>query len=183
MSDRRQSHYGNVEATLLFLPPLPDRFRSLQNKNMPDVSLAAAALRFDSQSLPATSSLDVLIIDADELSSMRLEALSESCGHGALSVASVEQARQAMTAVHFPILIVDALLGDGSGIDLCREYRARYPKNAVYIMMLSMLETASDLEMEMAAGADGQVGKHSSDEQLIEHLRLAAAAMKLPGKF
>ena len=156
----------------------------LKKKNMPDSLLAAARVRLDSQSLPAAgSSLDVLIIDADELSAMRLEALSESYGHGALSVSSVDQARQAMTAVHFPILIVDALLGDGAGIDLCHEYRARYPKNAVYIMMLSMLETASDIEMEMAVGADAHVGKHSSDEYLIEQLRLAASAMKLAGKF
>ncbi|MET0499285.1 MAG: response regulator [Steroidobacteraceae bacterium] len=150
---------------------------------MPDVLLAASATPIDSQPLPVTgSSLDVLIIDADELSSMRLEALSESCGHGAFSVTSVDQARQALTAVHFPILIVDALLGDGSGIDLCREYRARYPKNAVYIVMLSMLETASDIEMEIAAGADAYIGKHSSDEKLIERLRLAASAMGLTAK-
>jgi DNA-binding response OmpR family regulator len=128
------------------------------------------------------SSLDVLIIDDDDLSSARLEILVEACGHGALSVSSVDQARQAMKAVYFPILIVDRILGDGDGIDLCREYRARHPQNGVYIMILSTLDSAADVSAGMIAGADDYVSKRATDVQLIERLRLAQAAMKLSSK-
>ena len=84
-----------------------------------------------------------------------------------------------MSAVYFPILIVDRMLGDGDGIDLCREYRTRHPQSGVYIMMLSALDSAADIDAGMVAGADDYVSKRASDAQLIERLRRAAAAMKL----
>jgi len=131
---------------------------------------------------PVTSSLEVLIIDDDELTSARLEILVEACGHGALTVASIDEARQAMNAVYFPILIVDRMLGDGDGIDLCHEYRARHPQKGVYIMILSALDSVADVNAGMVAGADDYVSKRSTDVRLIARLRKAAATMKLKPK-
>jgi DNA-binding response OmpR family regulator len=149
---------------------------------MSDVTPPARPLVTSQPVAAATSSLDVLIIDDDELTSARLEILVEACGHGALSVTSVDQARHAMDAVYFPILIVDRMLGDGDGIDLCREYRNRHPQNGVYIMILSALDSAEDVSAGMVAGADDYVSKRSTDPQLIARLRRATAAMKLAPK-
>jgi CheY-like chemotaxis protein len=149
---------------------------------MSDATPPAASNVESKPQLAPTSSLDVLIIDDDELTSARLEILVEACGHGALSVASVEEAQHAMRAVYFPILIVDRMLGDGDGIDLCREYRARHPQNGVYIIILSALDSAADVNAGLIAGADDYVSKRSTDPQLIQRLRKAAAAMKLTPK-
>jgi len=126
--------------------------------------------------------LDVLIIVHHELTSARLETIVRACGHGALSVSSIEQARHAMKAVYFPILIVDRIVGDGDGIDLCREYRALYPQKGVYIMILSALRSKADFSAGMPADADDYVSSHATDVQLIARLRLAAAVMKLTPK-
>jgi len=149
---------------------------------MSDATPPARSRANSQPSAAATSSLDVLIIDDDELTSARLEILVEACGHGALTVASVDEAQQAMKAIYFPILIVDRMLGDGDGIDLCREYRTRHPQNGVYIIILSALDSAADVNAGMIAGADDYVSKRSTDPQLIQRLRKAAAAMKLTPK-
>lgn len=133
-------------------------------------------------SVPNAASLDVLIIEDDELTSTRLELLTEQCGHGALSAHSIVQARQAMAAVYFPILIVDRMLGDGDGIDLCREYRKRHPDNGVYIIMLSALDSQDDIDAGMAAGADDYLSKRASDEEFILRLKIAAQKMHVSPK-
>jgi DNA-binding response OmpR family regulator len=145
--------------------------------------MSDAGSRANSQrSAAPTSSLDVLVIDDDELTAARLEILVEACGHGALSVASVDHAREAMKAVYFPIIVVDRMLGDGDGIDLCREYRERHPQKGVYIIILSALDSAADVNAGMIAGADDYVSKRATDVQLIERLRRAASAMRLTPK-
>jgi DNA-binding response OmpR family regulator len=128
------------------------------------------------------SSLDVLIIDDDPLVTARLELLIESCGHGALGVASVDEARQAMIAVYFPVVIMDRMLGSADGIDLCREYRARHPESPVYIMMLSSLDSPADIEAGIRAGADDYVSKRASDAIFLERFAVAASVMNLAPK-
>ena len=87
-----------------------------------------------------------------------------------------------MKAIYFPIIIVDRMLGDGDGIDLCREYRARHTHPGVYIIILSALDSAADVSAGMIAGADDYISKRATDVQLIDRLRRAAAIMKLKPK-
>jgi DNA-binding response OmpR family regulator len=128
------------------------------------------------------SSLNVLIIEDDELVSMRLELLLEEHGHGSLSVTSVAQANQALSAVYFPVLIVDRMLSDGDGMELCRRFRASHPDKRVYIMMLTALDSEADVAAGMQAGADAYVSKRASDEELLGHLKKATEVIYLPPK-
>jgi DNA-binding response OmpR family regulator len=128
------------------------------------------------------TSLNVLIVEDDELVSMRLELLLENHGHGSLSVTSVSQAIQALTAVYFPVLIVDRMLDDGDGIELCRRFRARHPDRRTYIMMLTSMDSESDIAAGMQAGADAYVSKRASDEELLAHLKKATEVIHLPPK-
>jgi two-component system, OmpR family, phosphate regulon response regulator OmpR len=129
---------------------------------------------------PALSSLNVLIIDDDDLVSSRLELLLEAEGHGSVSVASLEQARQAMAAIYFPVLIIDRMLGDGDGMDICREFRARHPERRVYIMMLSTLDSPADVTAGLDAGADAYVSKRATNSELLKHLRAATEVIYFP---
>lgn len=134
----------------------------------------------DSDKTP--TALNVLIVEDDELVSMRLELLLENHGHGSLSVTSVAQAIQALTAVYFPVLIVDRMLDDGDGIDLCRRFRARHPDRRTYIMMLTSLDSEHDVAAGLQAGADAYVSKRASDEELLAHLKKATEIILLPPK-
>jgi DNA-binding response OmpR family regulator len=132
----------------------------------------------DSNKTP--TALNVLIVEDDEFVSMRLELLLEEHGHGSMSVTTVAQAIQALTAVYFPVLIVDRLLEDGDGIEFCRRFRARHPDRRTYIMMLTSLDSESDIAAGMKAGADAYVSKRASDEELLAHLKKATEVIHLP---
>ncbi|MET0986296.1 MAG: response regulator [Steroidobacteraceae bacterium] len=124
-----------------------------------------------------SNALEILIADDDESTSERLEALLAAQGLQALSVSSLELAREAMRAVHFPVVILDRNLGDGDGADLCREYRARQTDRRVRILMLSSQDSAEEVQFALEAGADEFVSKQSGDAAIVERIcRLHAIA-------
>lgn len=123
-----------------------------------------------------TASLDVLIIEDDELASQQLEQLFDQAGIGSLSVSTLRDAREAMKAVYFPVIVLDRKLDDGDGIELCREYRARHAEANVYILVLSSLDSDDDVQAGIAAGADDYVSKRASSSDLIERVRRGLAA-------
>src|SRR5688572_2320 len=55
----------------------------------------------------------VLVVEDDPLTQARLEVMIEASGLVAVSVPSARQARAALAAVFFPIVIVDRILEDG----------------------------------------------------------------------
>lgn len=112
-------------------------------------------------------SLEVLIVDDDALLCERLEALLAAHGIAAISVDSLEMARESMRAVYFPLIILDRHLRDGDGMDLCREYRARQTGRRVRILMLSASDSPEESRTALAAGADEFMSKRASDGELM----------------
>ena len=64
------------------------------------------------------------------------------------------------------VILMDINLPDKSGIDLCKEVKARYP--AVRILGLSSFNQQSFIEKMMENGASGYVLKNATREELIE---------------
>jgi len=124
----------------------------------------------------------VLIVEDDPLTRARLELLLEAIGLAAVSVPSAHEARAALAAVFFPIVIVDRMLEDGDGISLCHEVRQQHLESRVYLMLLSALDSAADMAAGMAAGADDYLSKRASDSDLIAHLEAARRIIALPPK-
>lgn len=121
----------------------------------------------------------VLLVEDDPLARERLELLITAAGFGVFSVASCKEARDAVQAVVFPIMIIDRMLGDGDGIELIAELRLRCFPNRVFMILLSALDTAEDIAGGLAAGADEYLSKRGSDEELLGRLRAAIRVVKL----
>ncbi len=122
-----------------------------------------------------SSDLAVLIVEDDEATRSRLELLIESAGHGALSVSTAAEAREALSAVFFPIVILDRILEHTDGLDLCRELRSIRAHDRMYIIMLSVRDSQEDIAAGLHAGADEYISKRVSDRELLERLRKALA--------
>jgi DNA-binding response OmpR family regulator len=131
---------------------------------------------------PKNSALDVLIVEDDELLRARLEAVIESAGYGVVSVGSAAEAREALCALFFPMIIVDRMLGDADGITLCRELRQRATDSHVYIMLLTALDSPAEVAAGLDAGADAYLSKRAGDAELLEQLRSAWKVIKMPTK-
>jgi PAS domain S-box-containing protein len=110
--------------------------------------------------------LDALVISADEQLCARLEILLEGLGQGALSVGTVHQAREAMKAVFFPLLVVERRLSDGDALELCREYRRRHSDRPVSVVLLS-----DKVSHAMPRDVDACIDRASTDAEF--RVRLA----------
>ncbi len=120
---------------------------------------------------PAAASLDILLVDDDPLVCERLECLLAAHGMRAVTVSSMELARQTMRAIYFPLVILDRHLGDGDGLDLVREYRARQSGRRVRIIVLSSDESPDLEQATLAAGADAFLSKRIGDEAFVDRVR------------
>ncbi len=133
----------------------------------------------DSGMSQSGSACDVLIIDDDELVCVRVSSLLEASGIGAVSVTSLAEAREAMTAVHFPVIILDRRLGDGDGLKLCSDYRALNRELHVSILVFSVLEGPEHERAARTAGADDYLSKRCTDSELVAKVQMLFASGQL----
>jgi DNA-binding NarL/FixJ family response regulator len=83
---------------------------------------------------------------------------------------SVEGALAAIAAAPPDVAIVDlSLQAGGSGLDLIKEVRARYP--AIAVIVLSMHEETYYAERALRAGARGYITKRESTGKIVEAIR------------
>ena len=80
----------------------------------------------------------------------------------------LRDARRALQAQAFDLLILDVGLPDGSGLDLCREIRAQH---AMPILMLSARDEEIDRVLGLELGADDYVGKPFSPRELVARVK------------
>jgi DNA-binding NarL/FixJ family response regulator len=70
------------------------------------------------------------------------------------------------------IILMDISMPDKSGIDLCKEVKAKYP--SVFIIGLSTFNQQSFISKMMDNGASGYVLKNATQEELMEAIELVA---------
>jgi DNA-binding response OmpR family regulator len=121
----------------------------------------------------------VLLIEDDELARERLEAVIENAGYGVFSAANAVEARQALGLVTFPIVIIDRVLPDADGVQLCKEVRALSAPNRIFVMLLSARDSAEDSQAGLAAGADDYLSKSAGDSEMLERIRLAIRKIRM----
>jgi two-component system response regulator DevR len=75
------------------------------------------------------------------------------------------------------VAILDVRLGDGSGIDVCRDVSAEFPE--IHTLILTSFESDRALIDAGLAGAAGFVLKQIRSNQLVEAIRLVADGRQL----
>ena len=101
----------------------------------------------------------ILLVEDHEESRKNLHRLIERRGHEVESVGSAEEAKTALQQGNFPFLILDWMLPGQSGIDLCRELRARERGDELFILLVTAKADTEDLEQALAAGANDYLTK------------------------
>lgn len=74
------------------------------------------------------------------------------------------------------VILMDINLPDKSGIDLCKEVKAKYP--SIRILGLSSFNQQSFIEKMLENGASGYVLKNATREELIEAIEAVMAGHK-----
>ncbi|MET4637239.1 response regulator transcription factor [Mycetocola sp. 2940] len=91
--------------------------------------------------------------------------------------ATVSQGWARIAATHPDVVLLDVRLPDGSGIDLCRDIRSRYPE--IKCLILTAYDDDDALRAAVLAGASGYVIKDIRATGLVDVVRRVAAGNQL----
>jgi two-component system phosphate regulon response regulator OmpR len=109
----------------------------------------------------------LLVEDDPDLAAMVAEYLGRA-GFSMALADSVAAARQSLAAEVFDMLVLDVMLPDGDGFDLCREIRV---DSTVPILMLTARGDATDRIVGLELGADDYLPKPFEPRELLARLR------------
>lgn len=123
-----------------------------------------------------TLPIDVLLVDDHALIRQGLRRAFETSDDLRVvdEAGSVAEALALARRVQPQVAVVDVNLGDGSGIDLCRELRATYP--SMGLVVLTMYDGDEHLFGALEAGASAFVLKSAPADDVAAAVRQAAAA-------
>jgi len=121
----------------------------------------------------------ILIVDDDaELSAMVVELLERE-GWAAHAVLTGGDGERALPTLHPELVLLDVMLPDANGYDLCRRWRAQHP--ALGIVMLTARGDPMDRVLGLEIGADDYLGKPFEARELVARVR-ALLRRAAPGR-
>jgi DNA-binding response OmpR family regulator len=113
----------------------------------------------------------VLIVD-DEIDLLRLLAyILRAEDFKVVEAATGADALKKVISDKPDVILLDVMLPDMSGIDVCKKVREMFPSSRVPIIMLSARVQASDKAAGIEAGADEYVTKPFDMEDLVTRIR------------
>jgi DNA-binding response OmpR family regulator len=121
----------------------------------------------------------VLVVDDDaELGAMVCE-LVEREGWAAHAVLTGRDGERALQALHPEVVLLDVMLPDANGLDLCRRWRAEH--EALGIVMLTARGDPLDRVLGLEIGADDYLAKPFEPRELVARVR-ALLRRTAPGR-
>ncbi len=111
----------------------------------------------------------VLIVDNDTNSLRNLKGLLQTAGAKVRLAESIAKAHQVISQKLVHVLLVEASLQDGSGLELVNQFKTTYPSGQFYLMSEpAMIDTVKDLNIE---GVDGYFYKPIDFAQIADSIK------------
>jgi two-component system, NarL family, response regulator NreC len=119
------------------------------------------------------ATIGVLLIDDHVVVREGLRALLER-QQGVTVVAEAGSVDDAVALdVHADVVVADLMLPDERGAEVVRRIKQRHPDAAV--LVLTMVDNPTDVQMCLAAGASGYLLKETASTELVDAVRRVAA--------
>jgi two-component system KDP operon response regulator KdpE len=112
----------------------------------------------------------VLVVDDEPQILRALETNLRAAGYDVLTAETAEQALSATALQRPDAVILDLVLPDGRGTDVCRELRGW---SSIPVLVLSVVGDEAEKVAALDAGADDYVTKPFAIEELLARLRAA----------
>lgn len=124
--------------------------------------------------------LKILIADDDKISRTLLARVLEKEGYDVLSAENGKEAIEKLTAERGPRLaLLDWVMPEVNGPDVCRAVRAQHEKGYQYLLLLSSKESKADIVSGLESGADDYVTKPFDLDELKARLRAGVRILDL----
>ncbi|HEY9880046.1 MAG TPA: response regulator [Leptolyngbyaceae cyanobacterium] len=100
-----------------------------------------------------------------------LKLCLKSCGISVLTAQSAEEAFDQVKNHTFDIIILDVVLPDRSGFEICRELKEADETRKIPVIMCSTKGSEMDKFWGMKQGADGYLAKPINQEELVQMVK------------
>ena len=112
-------------------------------------------------------SVKILIIEDEPDIRRNLEYNLGREGFNASSVGSLDEANEKLKSKKFDLILLDLMLPDGSGLDLCKKIKSNSETEATPVVILTAKDDEVDKVVGFELGADDYVTKPFSVRELI----------------
>ena len=112
-------------------------------------------------------SMNILVIEDEPDIRKNLEYNLGREGFKASSVGSIDEANEKLKSKKFDLILLDLMLPDGSGLDLCKKIKSNSETEATPIIILTAKDDEVDKVVGFELGADDYVTKPFSVRELI----------------
>lgn len=111
----------------------------------------------------------ILIVDDDEEIRQLLSRYMREQGFRVQLASSCAEVHERIAASQIDLIVLDVMLSDGSGLDLCRDLRAA--RSNIPIILLTALQEDVDRIIGLEIGADDYLGKPFNPRELAARIR------------
>lgn len=118
----------------------------------------------------------ILIVDDEPNIVMSLEFLMRKNGYQVGIARNGAEALAAIDHTPYDLILLDIMMPDVDGLEVCRQLRQRPDRVATKVIFLSAKSREADVAKGYAAGADLYIPKPFSTRQLMEKVRELLAA-------
>jgi two-component system phosphate regulon response regulator OmpR len=120
--------------------------------------------------MPMTATTpQILVVDDDHEIRKLLARYIESQGLRVLLASSCRELKERLATHQIDLVVLDVMLPDGSGLDMCRDLRAQRSK--VPIILLTALKEDVDRIIGLEIGADDYLGKPFNPRELLARIK------------
>lgn len=111
----------------------------------------------------------ILVVDDDPEIRKLLARYVEGQAFRVLLAASCGELRERIATEQIDLVVLDVMLPDGSGLDACRDLRAK--RNPIPIILLTALKEDVDRILGLEMGADDYLSKPFNPRELVARIR------------
>lgn len=127
-----------------------------------------------------TASTCVLLAEDHRPTREALKTLLEQKGYSVSAVSNGADAIDELTKLDGPsIAIVDWMMPEATGLDVCRAVRETAPVRYVYLIIVTARDGEEDVAKALAAGADDFIRKPCGPSELIARVRNGQRTIEL----
>jgi phosphoserine phosphatase RsbU/P len=122
----------------------------------------------------------ILIAEDDPISRRLLEVLLDRWGHEVVSVSDGAEAWQQIVSEQRPRLaILDWMMPEVDGLELCQRIRDTITDDYIYIILLTARENNEDIIAGLESGADDYITKPFDHSELQSRIKAGLRILKL----
>lgn len=119
----------------------------------------------------ADTNAKVLVVDDNAANAQLLEAYLKDCPWQTFVASSGAEALQKAQALDPDIILLDIMMPDISGLEVCRRLKSDPEKRDIPIIMVTALTELEDIEQAVEAGTDDFLSKPVNRVELVTRIR------------